>query len=113
MASTNSSSASTTKRPASWSKPGWSDWAAGALRQPRQVGHQVLDLALCLGREGQVDALGQLVEGQPARREVLPQLGHRGVALCVPDAQVIPAVAGHAPPGYQLFTRLPRVRIVF
>ena len=55
------------------------------------------------------------IEGQPARDEMFPQLGHRGVALGVPDAEivVIAAVPGHAPPWYELFTRRPRVGIVF
>jgi hypothetical protein len=54
------------------------------------------------GREGTVDPLGQLIKGEPASHEVLPQLDHRGVAFRVADPQVmvVPAVPGQTPSRY-------------
>jgi DNA polymerase-3 subunit beta len=58
---------------------------AGGPRRFRQVGHQVVDLPLRLRGKRAVDPLGQLIEGEPARHEMLPQLDNRGVAFRVAD----------------------------
>jgi hypothetical protein len=63
------------------------------------IGHQGVYMALGLGGQRQVDALGQLVEGQPAGHEVVSQLSHGRVAFGVADPQVVVVAAGpgHTP----------------
>ena len=61
-----------------------------AVAEPRQVGHQRVDLALRLRPEGAVNSFGQLVERQTSVGEMLPELRHRRVALRVADPQVVP-----------------------
>ena len=114
VASANSSIAKTRNRPASGAGTGSAGLGPGGPGRPGQVGRQPVDLALRLGDEGGVDSLGQLVEGQPPRDEVLAQLGHGDVTLGVADPQVVvvPRPAGHVPSRYKLFTRLPRVGIL-
>ena len=81
---------------------------------PGKIGHQPVDMALGLRLEGRVDPLGQLVEGQPSRHEMLAQLEHGRITLGVadPDVVVIPGPAGHPPPRHQLFPRLFLVRVL-
>src|ERR1035437_2958840 len=87
---------------------------AGYPRRPGEISYQGVDLALGLGDEGGVDPLGQFIEGQPPRDEMLSQLGHGGVALRVadPDVVVVPGPAGHTPSWYYVFARLSRVGIL-
>jgi DNA polymerase-3 subunit beta len=76
--------------------------------QPRQVGYQCVDLPLSFGGERAVDAFGQLVQRQPSRREVLAQCRDRGVALGIPDPQVISGPA-EISPAWQMLLRLERL----
>jgi DNA polymerase III subunit beta len=65
--------------------------------QPRQVGDQRVDLPLRLGGQRPVDALGQLVQCQASRGEMLTQLRDRRVPFRVADPQVIPGPAKISP----------------
>ena len=68
-----------------------------------------IDLALTAKTQGHINRLmadlprpPRPARPEPARHEVVPQLGHRGVALGVSDPQlvVIAARPGHAPSRY-------------
>ena len=58
----------------------------GQPPRPGQIGHDPRELTDCLRREHRLETFVQLLEGQPASREVLAEIRRGRVAFRVPDA---------------------------